>query len=508
MAGRRTRAWGFASALLLAISTPVAAFDGATTHAGLTGEAVLRSGLHQALRGLGLPLGLFASLRLSRAALATSAAELTRLHDDLARLEAAEGYRPGDDGVQTALAWVTAGSVLAALPAHHERHHFFDPVRQRGLDQRRWGASASAATLATLEGGDRLRALLAGVGFDLSGMAAPQWLRASANRFTLGSFFVQLEAATRAASAAAREQHLVLALLALGGVLHVLQDMGSPVHVRNDFAPGMLERLGGSPFDRGSAFERYVAERFGRVGLESLADRAGRRALVTRPSVAAFFSASDWQGLADLTHARHFSPGTLPGPVTVAAGADAAVVHRALTRSLPYAAPPLPALDLACARQRVCHAHGSGGAWLAYRIDGAARLQLWLDERSHAATARDTLPRVLRYSAGLIAHLLRGTLALEPLTSGGLAARHRGPALVSGTLRWLIEDRSGTRRLLAERALDRDQRESGALVDDLSAQQLSAISADPQARRLLAQLVGRDRQGDPVLTVTSLPLRR
>ncbi|MBK6847035.1 MAG: hypothetical protein IPG96_05620 [Proteobacteria bacterium] len=507
-AGAGALVCGLATALLSAVTTPVAAFDGPTTHAGLTGEAVLRSGLHQALRGLGLPLGLFTPLRLGHTALAAAPAELTALREALARLDAAEGYRPGDDGVQSALGWITAGSVLAGLPAQLERHHFFDPVAQRGLDQRHWGTSAAAAALATLEGGAPLRALLAGVGFDLSGMAAPRWLRAPTNRLSVESFFVRLEGATRATSAAAREQHLVLALLSLGGLLHVLQDMGSPTHVRNDFAPGMLERLGDSPLDRGSAFERYVARRFGRVGLQALADRAGRQTLVTRPSIGAFFSAGDWQGLADLTHARHFSPGTLPEGVAVGRDTTAAAVQQTLLRQLRYAAPAPPPLDLGCARERVCYAHAPQGAWLAYRIDARARLQLWLDERCYAATARDTLPRVLRYTLGLIAHLLRGTVTLEPLTSGGVAARHGGPALARGTLRWLVEDRGGNRRLLAERALDRARRQSGALVDALSPQQVTALGADPQARRLLAQLLGRDRQGDPVLAVASLPLHR
>ncbi|MBK8481359.1 MAG: hypothetical protein IPL40_09325 [Proteobacteria bacterium] len=507
LAARHALARALAPLLLLALMGPAAAFDGPTTHAGLTGEAVLRSGVHQLLRTLGQPQGLFASLGLGPVALAASAGELQRLRVDLSRLDAAEGYRPGDDGVQTALGWITAGSVLAGLPAQLERHHFLDPVTQRGLDQGQWGTSAAAATLATIEGGEQLRALLAGVGFDLSGMAAPAWLRAADNRFSVDALFFHLEGATRARARPAREQHLVLALLALGGVLHLLQDMGSPAHVRNDFAPGMLDRLGGSVFDRGSAFERFVARRYGRVGLQAQADRAARQPTITRPNLRAFFSAADWQGLADLTHARFFSPGTLPRSLPIGLHASAATVHRALSRDLRYAAPALAPIDLGCARARVCYARGPEGAQLAYRVDAHDRLQFWLDDRCHAATARDTLQRVLRYTLGLLAHLLRGALALEPLTSGGVAVRHLGPALGRGQLSWWVEDLEGNRRLLTERTLDRDQRQSGALVDDLSAQQVSALSADPRARRLLAQLSGRDRQGDPLLAVASMPLR-
>ncbi len=97
--------------------------------------------------------------------------------------------------------------------------------------------------------------------------------------------------------------------MAMGGVLAVLQDAGEPARVRNDFRGAFLrDSLSGSPgpFNRGSAFERFVADSYGIAGVPA----AGKP--VDRPTVLAYFTAADSQGLADRTQRRFFSDGTLP----------------------------------------------------------------------------------------------------------------------------------------------------------------------------------------------------
>jgi hypothetical protein len=89
MIGARLRATGMvrmmvrmtiqmsAGIALLMTATPVRAYDPATTHAGLTEQAVLASELHRVLaHRLSRPLGLFEPIVLNRADLDPTAARL------------------------------------------------------------------------------------------------------------------------------------------------------------------------------------------------------------------------------------------------------------------------------------------------------------------------------------------------------------------------------------------------------------------------------------------------
>src|SRR6185295_9856224 len=114
-------------AMLALFSAPArrsGAYDPATTHAGLTQQAAVASGLHQILvRRLARPLGLFEQVALHPELMPRDARRLL-----LARLGALDpfaGYRPDDDGVATALGFVVAGSVIAKTPPERVQHLFF-----------------------------------------------------------------------------------------------------------------------------------------------------------------------------------------------------------------------------------------------------------------------------------------------------------------------------------------------------------------------------------------------
>ena len=81
--------------------------------------------------------------------------------------------------------------------------------------------------------------------------------------------------------------------------------------MRNDFRRAYLGNVGPSPLDRGSAFERFVADTYGRMGIPA----AGPP--IERPTVMAFITAADAQGLADRTQRRFFSDGSLPEDAVV-----------------------------------------------------------------------------------------------------------------------------------------------------------------------------------------------
>ena len=151
---------------------------------------------------------------------------------------------------------------------------------------------------------------------------------------------MNLEAAVAGETPQVRATALARALLALGGVLTVLEDAGEPAHVRNDYRRAFLATAGPSPFDRGSAFERFVAETYGRMGLPTAVTPK------QRPTLMAFITAADGQGLADRTQRRFFSEGSLPDDAVVDRGTTPAEVMVDARGSLPYAYPRLPRLEL------------------------------------------------------------------------------------------------------------------------------------------------------------------
>jgi hypothetical protein len=430
------------------------AYDPATTHAGLTERAVLASDLHRALsRRLSRPLGLFEPVVLRRSDLAGY--EARTLGGRLDALDPAGGYRPSADGVAPALAWIVAGTVIAETPAERGQNLFFDPSRGNGLAQA-GGVFGVENGLRTLFDAAGLRGAATGTSFNLTGRPSPEWLLAPENDVGLKVFYDQLEQAVAGQLPGPRGTALARALLALGGTLAVLEDAGEPAHVRNDFRAAYLGGGGASPFDRGSPFERYVAETFGRTGVPA-AD-----APVNRPTVMAYLTASDRQGLADRTQRRFFSDGTLPEDGIVDRDTTGADVMRDARQSLPYGLPALPHLDLrGLGDKRYVYAGAEAdrspvGApplkrrrLLAYlRVPG--RVRFFLDGNVYGDTARTLLPEIGAYGAGLINHLFRAEIRLD-LTANVVAVSVTDPRgdLRQGEVRLYAEDATGRRQPLA-----------------------------------------------------------
>ncbi len=293
--------------LVAALPGRASAYDPATTHAGLTQRAALASTLHATLaKRFGRPLGLFEPLTFAAASLPDD--DRRFLQARLEMLDPAGGYRPGDDGVATSLAWLVAGSVIAWTPAERGQNSFYDPSRGTGLRQG-GGAGELGQSLRLMLDGGSLRGWATGTDFNLDGPPSTAWVQSARNDVGLTTLYDELELSVAGADRGARNTALARALMAMGGVLAVLQDAGEPARVRNDFRGAFLrDNLPGSPgpFNRGSAFERFVADSYGIAGVPS----AGKP--IDRPTVLAYFTAADSQGLADRTQRRFYSPGTLP----------------------------------------------------------------------------------------------------------------------------------------------------------------------------------------------------
>jgi hypothetical protein len=417
------------------------AYDPATTHAGLTERAVLASQLHRVLvRALQRPLGLFEPVALSLDQLAPLQAQ--SLEARLGALDPAGGGVAGTDNVAPALTWIVAGSIIASTPAERGQDFFYDPSRGSGLSES-GGLASLGNTLGLLMDAGGFRALFTGTSFNMTGRPSTEWLRAPENDVGVQAFHDGLEAAIAGDRPQRRATGLARALMALGGVLTVLEDAGEPAHVRNDFRRTYLAARGPSPFDRGSPFERYVAETYGRMGVPTAVTP------VRRPNLMSFITAADGQGLADRTQRRFFSEGSLPEDAVVDRGTTTAEVMVDARESLPYAYPRLPRLELkAMGRKHYAYAR-AGRRLLAYqRVPG--RVRFFLDEAVYSDSARVLLPEIAGYGAGLVDHLFRAEVKIESSGgSAGVSVVGASGSVRKGEIRVFAEDASGSRRQIA-----------------------------------------------------------
>jgi hypothetical protein len=419
---------------------PALAWDPATTHAGLTERALAVSSFHTTLaHQLGRALGSLEPLHLDMGVLEPDAGR--SLKNRLEALDPAGGYCPSAEGIAVASAWVRAGAVLAKTPPERGRHHFLEPQERTGLDDGPGLSGTMHAARLTIDDGATVRDSATGLAFALDGMPALDWLRSRQNDLGLAPFFDNWALAVSAPQANQRETALVRGLLALGGVLSVLEDAGQPAFVRNDFRGEFLDH------SAGSELERFVADHYGSVALPPPSPP------VSRPDLNSFFVAADGNGLAQATQRRFFSPGTLPKDFRYHPSQAQAEVARDVNRSLKFHEPTVPALDL---RQsgRTRYVLREGIRVLAYRRD-ADQVHFFLDQSIFADSARRWLPDVEGYAAGMVDHLLRAKLQIvveenkAAMTVNGIAALDKPPA----TLHVFWEDGAGKRTEFATQAL-------------------------------------------------------
>ncbi len=455
--------------LMLLGAGPAFAYDAATTHAGLTEKAALASTLHRVLsRRLGRPLGVLEPLQLHSRLLDAEARR--SLWARLQALDPAGGYRPGNDGVTTALSWVIAGAVLAETPPERGRNHFFEPRRHVGLDDGPGLAGAAHAVRLAIDSGATVRQIATGTAFDITGQPSVAWVSSPQNDQGIPMFLDRWEHSIAGADPAERESALVQGLLALGGIAAVLEDAGEPAHVRNDFRVAFLQRQGPSSWDRASGFERFVAGRYGRIGVPAPLPA------VRRPTLDAFFAAKDGQGLADRTQRRFFSPGSLPEDVGIDAQTTPKEVTRSARDSLPFPRPGITGLELKDA-SRPKYMMIEGRRSLGY-VREPRRIRFFLDPAVYADASKALLPEVGAYAVGLIDHLLRAGVKLER-SGGSVTASLEGvTGTVDGRLRFFAEDALGVRRELTA-----------------AAGQPLSVSVPVGAKRIAAVLRGQDAAG-------------
>jgi hypothetical protein len=455
------------AALALGATSTARAWEGASTHAGLTEVAAQGSHLHARLRALGWERGLFD-------ALTVPPEDAPALLAALRAFPPTAGFAPDARGRQFALAWLVAGAVLADAP--FAANHFFDPTSLAG-----WSRPSTSIW-------NRLADLGASATVPARGVAAPDWVVAKDNPLGLDGFLDQYAKAIRGATPGERSRAMAGALVAAGAILHVLEDMGSPSHVRGD-ARAHIDPLGPAVDDLGSRFERVAALGFGRLGVP------GPDRVVSRATLRGFFTGGDKAkepGLADETADHWFSAYTLPAPIRIGTGSR--TVSPRLARPLP--APPTR-MNLMAASQvdGTTLVDGDGVCLARYRVDRGI-LNFWLDDDCLLAQAQAILPETASYAAGALDFLFRGELTVVG-GNGELAVTAAGP-MGAGKLELLAEDARGVRTSLSTLEL------KPALAGSL----LAALPAPAGARRVVALYRGTDGAGEPLVAVGAIDIPR
>ena len=186
---------------------------------------------------------------------------------------------------------------------------------------------------------------------------------------------------------------------------------------------------------------------------------------VMKSHLDALFHDKDGTGLADRTHARFFSPGTLPG---------------AARYTRPQTAPG------------AARAGYAGGAvpHLAHYERTPYGIHWSLDERCHADYARALLPEVARYAAGALELLFRGRIDIAAGKDGATVTIH-DVALGHGTISVFADVGDAPRRLVRAREL-RAVLDGGTLAE---------VELPAGARRVAAVFRGVDAAGEPLVVV-------
>lgn len=436
------------------------AWESSTTSAGIVEQAALASRLHQTLsEQLGAPNGVYSRLRVPRA-------DAEPLFKVLDRLNPVHGYVPGSKGRQLAMGWLSAGAALADIPPEHAANHFYDPRNKRGL-------SASAALRHRIASAAVRESLIKG------GVPATEWITSAENPMGVAGFHDQYRKAITSRTPAERERHIAGALLAAGAIAHVVADVASPSHVRNDLA-AHLRKLSKDPTDVGSRFERIAALAYGRLGVPGAAE-------VPRYKTLAAYA----DELASIVEARYFSDGTLPRPITVRPRETSASIARKVRRALRRPAPaPAGPFDLVAARRADgARLENADGVCLAHYRLVDRELRWDIPDRCALEQIAALLPLAAAHAAGTLDHLFRGSLGVET-GDQGVAVMPTGLALGAGTLTAYWDDELGVRTRYAT-------------VDNIAGaadKQVAARLAAPPAgaKRVAVLFEGTDGAGEPL----------
>ena len=491
------------------------AWDPSTTHQALLESAVTRSALHlRWMDASGLERGLFTPLRLDPDRLTPEQLRLLQLA--IASAHADSGALPlggpgacppasappetqlfcvqGDLWEHSALGWIRLGMLAEVTPSARHIHHFLD---REQLDAGQWADSELPAvvlrTRQARSNGEPRAGIATGTNFDGKAPTALTWLEDPTDPLAPKATYQHLERASVAPSKAERDHELALALIGIGALLHVTQDLSVPAHARGD-ASAFFAPLSPAAGDRGLPFQEFVRMEYGRSDLPGIA-----RGIQTDPEgvplaetlIGHLLGEGSYDGLASLAGRRFFSESSVPAPMFLDA-----------TLSPSEAATKLLGDDHQLAPEEVEGAvlspwpseqgyllNPSGRALLAFDTDLDGRIRPYLDETCYRDGAAILLPEAARVTTSLLDLLWPAW----PLTRrNGDVLTLTIPDWASAELTVMIEDAAGERRIVKQVALPPA---ADARVE-LGIAELGELTG---GERVLLLLQAERKQGPPVV---------
>ncbi|HEY0711952.1 MAG TPA: hypothetical protein VGF45_04720, partial [Polyangia bacterium] len=165
---------------------------------------------------------------------------------------------------------------------------------------------------------------------------------------------------------------------------------------------------------------------------------------ITRPTLESFFTGPDGAGLADRTHRRFFSPGTLPADVTVTPEMSPEDVRQVAEASLPLQQPGVGRLELRGPTE-ARYVTRDKRRVLGYQREPEG-VRFFLDDKIYADSAAALLPEIVAYAAGLVDHIFRAA-AVVTAEGGNVTVKLQGMRgdAAEGALQLYAEDASGRR---------------------------------------------------------------
>lgn len=419
---------GLTLALGLATPGPAHAWDPSTTHLGITDRAVLESAVH--LRWMAaseLQRGLFTPLRVDPARLRPS--ERRFLGAALAQAPSGDGVQPlggpgacpgpkappatqlfcveGDVWEMPAVQWLQLGVIAELVPSARAVHHFVDrddPASPRFSDPQQRPLVLRARQFR--HNGAPLAGYITGTSFSGTGASATAWLADKDDPLAPPRTFAHLELASTHPDPRARDHHLAMALIGLGALLHVLQDMSVPAHARGDVT-AFFSALSSTAGDRGLPFSEIARLSFGRHALPGRrpaeAVQASRGVALAAGLAGHFLGGPTYEGLAVFTGRRFLSEHSVPEPqfiepeltaekaaAQLLAGADLDPGEVAGATMSPWPAP------------RGYIKTVTGRPLAAFDTDDVGRVRPYIDEAVYREQFAQLVPRAVEASRSLL----------------------------------------------------------------------------------------------------------
>lgn len=333
-------------------ATSAQAWDPSRTHVGITERAVGKSEVHSRwMEASARQRGWFTPLRIDPKTLDPEVRRqlvvaMRRAHADVGSIagggpgacpplpapaETRHRCVDGDAWETTALGWVRIGIALEVSARDRLLHHFVDgkdpgkPRWQvRGAGKGRWRRVERRA-------GGPLAAKVGRSGFGGEGTSAIGWLDDRRDPFAPPALHGHLVGAALAERASERERQLALAMVGVGALLHVVQDLTMPAHARGDLA-GMMVPLSPQRGDRGSPLAEAARLAFGRAALPDPIALAARKdeAGVAHDLHALLLGDGQREGIIAFAGRRFLSDGSLPPPRVIEEELDAAAAAQLL----------------------------------------------------------------------------------------------------------------------------------------------------------------------------------